>query len=538
MNFIKNASIAKKISFIIIISLIGLISIGVIGVNNSKGGYNALINVNKENKVVNDVKKVQGDIQSIQSYYTSLLSGFAAYEGTNIAVKNNVLSIEKFIKENKKSFIGKEKKLFDTFVSAWLEAKPIISKITPAVADEDDDKIRDIIENKWVIKYFKVVKKANALYKEINTISYASIKKEQSTLSKNIKFIYVILLIAALVVLFISISISKSIVKPLRYISKELKSNDGRDLTMQLSVDTKDETKVIATSFNAFFEHLRSVCDIAKKSSTNNTSIVNSVVQTTRDIGTGARNEQKLVEKSSKKGENVKDLLEESLSISEKSNSDIAVANDKLNSTKGHILALVEKVNTASQIESDMASKLSQLSSDTEQVKDVLNIISEIADQTNLLALNAAIEAARAGEHGRGFAVVADEVRKLAERTQKSLVDINTTINLIIQSIYQVSENMDKNAESMDSLSDLSNEIEGQVNEVETIMINAGDVSTKSLEDFKNMSVITTDLIDEIREISGISSTNAQNVEKVIEFMDKLNVSSEDLSKELMEFRT
>jgi len=495
MNFIKNASIAKKISFIIIISLIGLISIGVIGVNNSKGGYNALINVNKENKVVNDVKKVQGDIQSIQSYYTSLLSGFAAYEGTNIAVKNNVLSIEKFIKENKKSFIGKEKKLFDTFVSAWLEAKPIISKITPAVADEDDDKIRDIIENKWVIKYFKVVKKANALYKEINTISYASIKKEQSTLSKNIKFIYVILLI-------------------------------------------KDETKVIATSFNAFFEHLRSVCDIAKKSSTNNTSIVNSVVQTTRDIGTGARNEQKLVEKSSKKGENVKDLLEESLSISEKSNSDIAVANDKLNSTKGHILALVEKVNTASQIESDMASKLSQLSSDTEQVKDVLNIISEIADQTNLLALNAAIEAARAGEHGRGFAVVADEVRKLAERTQKSLVDINTTINLIIQSIYQVSENMDKNAESMDSLSDLSNEIEGQVNEVETIMINAGDVSTKSLEDFKNMSVITTDLIDEIREISGISSTNAQNVEKVIEFMDKLNVSSEDLSKELMEFRT
>ena len=98
---------------------------------------------------------------------------------------------------------------------------------------------------------------------------------------------------------------------------------------------------------------------------------------------------------------------------------------------------------------SDMVVQASEVGNQSQEIKNVITVIGDIADQTNLLALNAAIEAARAGEHGRGFAVVADEVRKLAERTQKSLAEINISVNTLVQSISGIVKDLEIQSDTL-----------------------------------------------------------------------------------------
>lgn len=144
---------------------------------------------------------------------------------------------------------------------------------------------------------------------------------------------------------------------------------------------------------------------------------------------------------------------------------------EDLRSTKfielnGMINSTVERIQRVAGKEHELSGNLQSLVGNAQETKAILVTIGDIADQTNLLALNAAIEAARAGEHGRGFAVVADEVRKLAERTQKSLAEISATINVLIQAINDSSESLNQNMDEMMNLTHYVGTVDQKMDEL------------------------------------------------------------------------
>ena len=331
-----------------------------------------------------------------------------------------------------------------------------------------------------------------------------------------------------------------SITKPLNTLidrARNLSSGDG-DLTRKLEINGKDEIAQASEAINNFIEKVRILISDAKHLSSENSSIANELSSASLQTGKRVEDSTLIVNNTTQKGEEIQSFMKNSVSFAEESKTELQNASTHIKSANKAIKELADQITNSAQVESEMAVKIEQLSRDAEQVKSVLDVINDIADQTNLLALNAAIEAARAGEHGRGFAVVADEVRKLAERTQSSLVEINATISVIVQAIGDSSERMSANSKTIQELTNVANRVENTINVMSEAMNKAIGRSDKTTEDFINTGKGVNLMMEGISNINHIATENARSVEEIAAAAEHLNKMTDTLNNKLAEFRT
>lgn len=242
--------------------------------------------------------------------------------------------------------------------------------------------------------------------------------------------------------------------------------------------------------------------------------------------------EQTILEDIGRDGQEIKSILNLSCDEAHHVEKEINNTFDILEKIKDGVLQIVEEIQNASQFQNELSVDLEKVSHEAEQVKEIISVIADIADQTNLLALNAAIEAARAGEHGRGFAVVADEVRKLAERTQKSLTEINATINIVTQSIHASSNQMNRNSSEVAKLVVISSGVSEKLKDASGTMNVTINMANSMAKRSGENSMHTEVIIDKIANVSRSSKENNQHVVEIQHNMSELSsMNSTYLSK-------
>jgi len=357
---------------------------------------------------------------------------------------------------------------------------------------------------------------------------------------KTLKIMQIItLLLTVLVLSFIFIISQKKIANPLRRLTEIAEEISEGNLKVEIPVNNHgDEISVLSNAINRMVGSLNNVLNTISVAASNVISTVDVLKEGSNKTLEGARTQSgqahQIATAAEEMSQTITDIARNASTASASSSEALEIAESGKEVTE----IAVETINKVYESTVELSTLIERLGKRSGEIGDIVTLIKDIADQTNLLALNAAIEAARAGEQGRGFAVVADEVRKLAERTIKATGEISEKISAVQKESEQTSSSMAEASKNVTKatghVKNLSNVLQAIVESVHKVR----DEITQIAAAVDEQSAASEEVARNIEKTSAISKEMEKMAGDVLHQVSALTKVAEDLRNSTGGFRT